>query len=401
MRKLGRTGIDVSAYCLGTMVFGKMGNPDHDDCVRMIHQALDAGINFVDTADVYGYSETEEIVGKALKGRRDEVVLATKFNGPMGEEPNRGGSSRRWVVQAVEGSLKRLQTDYIDLYQIHHPDPHTEETLSALTDLVRAGKVRAIGSSNLSASEIVEAQWVSQQRGLHRLRTEQPTYSILNRGIEREVLPTCRRYGLGVLVWSPLAMGLLTGRYRKNAPRPDNARMQWVSRHLTDERKLDAVEQLLTLAEETGHSLTHVAMAFATSHPDVTAAIIGLADLLGGRPTLGPNGLAVAEATLAALDGLADLDTVMRAVETVSAYFTGAIRREIANLRAERATGLSKRDWQRASGPHVTRLLATGRFPALAKAVYDGTDVDAETSFMTGLDWVLDAVAAKLTQPPA
>ncbi|MGE9694777.1 MULTISPECIES: aldo/keto reductase [unclassified Streptomyces] len=298
MRKLGRTGIEVSAYCLGTMVFGKMGNPDHDDCARMIHRALDAGINLVDTADVYGYSETEEIVGKALAGRRDEVVLATKFNGPMGEGPNRGGSSRRWIIQAVEGSLKRLRTDYIDLYQIHHPDPHTdvEETLSALTDLVRAGKVRAIGSSNLPASDIVEAQWVSQQRGLHRLRTEQPTYSLLNRGIEREVLPVCRRYGLGVLVWSPLAMGLLTGRYRKNTPRPGNPRMRWVPRHLTDEHKLDAVERLLTLAEEAGHSLTHLAMAFATSHPDVTAAIIGprtmgqLDDLLAGATiTLGDD----------------------------------------------------------------------------------------------------------------
>ncbi len=214
LRKLGRTGIDVSAYCLGTRVFGKLGNPDHDDCVRMIHRALGAGVDFVDTADVYGYSETEEIVGKALEGRRDEVALATKFNGPMREGPNRGGSSRRWIIQAVEGSLKRLRTDYIDLYQIHHPDPHTdiEETLSALTDLVRAGKVRTIGSSHLPASEITEAQWVSRQRGPHRPRTEQPTYSILNRGIEREVLPTCRRYGLGVLVWSPLAMGLLTGR---------------------------------------------------------------------------------------------------------------------------------------------------------------------------------------------
>ncbi|WP_329074034.1 aldo/keto reductase [Streptomyces niveus] len=298
MRRLGLTGIEVSAYCLGTMVFGKMGNPDHDDCVRMIHRALDQGVNFIDTADVYGYSETEEIVGKALKGRRDEVVLATKFNGPMGEGPNRGGSSRRWVVQAVEGSLKRLRTDYIDLYQIHHPDPHTdaEETLSALTDLVRAGKVRAIGSSNLPASEIVEAQWVSERRGLHRPRTEQPTYSILNRAIEREILPVCHRYGLGVLVWSPLAMGLLTGRYRKNAPRPDNARMNWVSQHLTDERKLDAVEQLLILAEEAGHSLTHLAMAFATSHPDVTSAIIGprtmdqLDDLLAGASlTLGDD----------------------------------------------------------------------------------------------------------------
>ncbi|MFG7940507.1 aldo/keto reductase [Streptomyces cacaoi] len=290
MRHLGRTGIEVSAYCLGTMMFGPTGNPDHEDCARMIRRALDAGINFVDTADVYGGSETEEIVGKALKGRRDDVVLATKFNGPMGEGPNRSGSSRRWVTEAVEGSLKRLQTDYIDLYQIHHPDPHTdiEETLSALTDLVRAGQVRAIGSSNLPASEIVEAQWVSRQRGLHRLRSEQPTYSVLNRGIEREVLPTCSRYGMGVLVWSPLAMGLLTGRYRKNTPPPANERMRWVPKHLTDERKLDAVEQLLALADDAGHPLTHLAMAFATSHPDITSAIIGprtmdqLDDLLAG-----------------------------------------------------------------------------------------------------------------------
>ncbi|MEU1788605.1 aldo/keto reductase [Streptomyces sparsogenes] len=290
MRQLGQTGIEVSAYCLGTMMFGRNGNQDHDECTRMIHRALDAGINFVDTADVYGYSETEEIVGKALRGRRDEVVLATKFNGPMGEGPNRSGSSRRWIMTAVEGSLRRLQTDHLDLYQIHHPDPRTdiEETLSALSDLVRAGKVRAIGSSNLPASQIVEAQWVSQQRALHRLRTEQPTYSVLNRGIEREVLPTCRRYGMGVLVWSPLAMGLLTGRCRKGAIPRNNARMRWVPQHLTDERKLDAVERLLPVAEEAGMSLTHLAMAFATSHPDITSAIVGprtmeqLDDLLAG-----------------------------------------------------------------------------------------------------------------------
>ncbi|MCO5971313.1 aldo/keto reductase [Actinoallomurus sp. WRP9H-5] len=296
MRQLGRTGIEVSAYCLGTMMFGT-GNPDHDDCVRMIHRALDAGINFLDTADVYGYSATEEIVGKALKGRRDEVVLATKFNGPMGEGPNRGGSSRRWIMTAVEDSLRRLRTDHIDLYQIHHPDPHTdiEETLSALSDLVRAGKVRAIGSSNLPASQIVEAQWVSERRGLHRLRTEQPTYSILNRGIEREVLPACRRYGMGVLVWSPLAMGLLTGRYRKGTA-PNDARMRWVPRHLTDENKLDAVERLLPIADEAGVSLTHLAMAFAVGHPDVTSAIIGprtmehLDDLIAGATvTLGDD----------------------------------------------------------------------------------------------------------------
>ncbi|MYU17430.1 aldo/keto reductase [Streptomyces sp. SID8361] len=289
-RELGRTGIRVSPYCLGTMVFNQMGNPDHDDCVRIIHRALDSGINFIDTADVYGHGESEEIVGKALKGRRDDIVLATKVNGRMGEDPNRGGSSRRWIVTEVEQSLRRLGTDHIDLYQVHHPDPHTdiEETLSALTDLVRSGKVRAIGSSNLPASEIVEAQWVADRRGLHRFRTEQPTYSILNRAIEREVLPVCHRYGMGVLVWSPLAMGLLTGRYRKGGPTVRNERMKWVPRHLTDERKLDAVERLVPLAEEAGLSLTHLAMAFAITHPDVSSAIIGprtmeqLEDLLAG-----------------------------------------------------------------------------------------------------------------------
>ncbi|MFC9241796.1 aldo/keto reductase [Streptomyces decoyicus] len=293
MQQLGRTGIEVSAYCLGTTVFGRAGNPDHDDCARMVHRALDGGINVVDAADVYSSSETEETVGKALMGRRDDVVPATKFNGPMGEGPNRRGSSPRWIVTAVEDSLRRLRTDYIDLYQIHHPDPHTdiEETLSALTDLVRAGTVRAIGSSNLPASQIVDAQWVSRQRALHRLRTEQPTYSILNRSIEREVLPTCRRYGMGVLVWSPLSMGLLTGRYRKGSPQRNNARMHWVPDHLTDERKLDAVDQLLPVAEQAGMSLTHLAMAFATTHPDVTSAIIGprtmdqLEDLLAGATT--------------------------------------------------------------------------------------------------------------------
>ncbi|TVT18656.1 aldo/keto reductase [Amycolatopsis rhizosphaerae] len=291
MRPLGRTGIHVSPYCLGTMLFGQNGNPDRDDCVRIIHRALDAGINFVDTADVYGpHGVTEEIVGAALQGRRDDVVVATKVNGPMGDDVNRRGSSRRWIVTGVEHSLRRLRTDHIDLYQIHHPDPQTdiEETLSALTDLVRAGKVRAIGTSNLPASEIVEAQWAADRHGLQRFRTEQPTYSILNRGIEREVLPACRRYGMGVLVWSPLAMGLLTGRYRKGESVRNAQRMRWVPRHMTDERKLDAVEELIPLAKEAGLSLTHLAVAFAISHPGVTSAIIGprtmeqLEDLLAG-----------------------------------------------------------------------------------------------------------------------
>ncbi|MET8867034.1 aldo/keto reductase [Nonomuraea sp. NPDC004580] len=290
-RPLGRTGIQVSPFALGTMMFGQTGNPDHEACVRMIHRALDAGVNVIDTADVYGPGgESEEIVGKALQGRRAGVVLATKVNGVMGEGPNRGGSSRRWIVAEVEESLRRLRTDHIDLYQIHHPDPDTdiEETLSALTDLVRAGKVRAVGLSNTPASEIVEAQWTAERRGLHRPRTEQATYSILNRGIEREVLPACRRHGMGALVWSPLAMGLLTGRYRKGGIGPSGARLHWVPRHMTDERKLDAVERLIPLSEEAGLSLTHLAMAFAIAHPGVSSAIIGprtmeqLDDLLAG-----------------------------------------------------------------------------------------------------------------------
>lgn len=276
-RPLGRTGIKVSPYCLGAMMFGAAGNPDHDESIRIIHKALDAGINFVDTADFYSAGESEEIVGKALKGRRDTVVLATKAHLPMGEDPNSQGNSRRWLFRAVEDSLRRLQTDYIDLYQIHRPAPDTdiEETLSALTDLMRAGKVRAIGSSTFPASEIVEAQWVSERRGLARFRAEQPPYSILNRGIEREVLPACERYGMGVLVWSPLAMGLLTGRYRKDRPLPDSARVKHFPKHMSDERRLDAVEQLIPVAEAAGLPLIHMAMAFVIAHPGVTSAILG------------------------------------------------------------------------------------------------------------------------------
>ena len=295
-RPLGRTGIEVSSYCLGTMMFGPFGNPDHDDCVTIIHRALNAGVNFVDTADVYGGDgETERIVGKALRGRRDDVVLPTKFNGPMGTGPNQRGSSRRWIVRAVEDSLRRLGVDHIDLYQVHHPEPGTdiEETLAALTDLMRAGKVRAIGHSNLPAAEIVEAQWTSERRGLARFRTEQPPYSILNRGVERDVLPVCERYGLGTLAWSPLASGLLTGRYRaKNGDHQvSSSRMRWVPKLMTDKRNHEAVEELVPIAEQAGLSLTHMALAFVISHPAVTSAIIGprtmaqLDDLLAGADT--------------------------------------------------------------------------------------------------------------------
>jgi aryl-alcohol dehydrogenase-like predicted oxidoreductase len=288
-RTLGRTGIEVSAYCLGTMMFGAMGNPDHDDSVRVIHKALDAGINFIDTADVYSQGESETIVGKALKGRRDDVVLASKVHYPMGDDPNRRGNSRRWIVAAVEDSLRRLQTDHLDLYQVHRPDPtvDVEETLSALSDLIHSGKVRAIGTSTFPASDIVEAQWVADRRGLERFRTEQPPYSILNRSIERDVLPVCQQYGMGTLVWSPLGQGLLTGRYRKGQD-ADTHRSGTMPQHFTDERKLDVVEQLIPLAEEAGMPMTHLAMAFAISHPGITSAIVGprtmeqLDDLLAG-----------------------------------------------------------------------------------------------------------------------
>ncbi|MER5889579.1 aldo/keto reductase [Streptomyces sp. NPDC001941] len=288
-RSLGRSGIKVSPYALGAMNFGALANNDHDAVTQMIHRALDAGMNLIDTADVYSLGESEEIVGKAIAGRRDDVVLATKFSNPMGQGPNRGGGSRRWITTAVENSLRRLGTDHIDLYQYHYPDDTTdmEETLAALTDLVRAGKVRAIGTSKQPASGIVEAQWTSERKGLERFRCEQPHYSILNREIERELLPTTQRYGMGTIVWSPLAQGLLTGRVRKGRPSTLNRGGQWFG-HLADERRIDAVEQLVPIAERAGLSLTHMAMAFAVAHPGVTAAILGprtveqLDDLLAG-----------------------------------------------------------------------------------------------------------------------
>ncbi|MCL1870369.1 MAG: aldo/keto reductase [Promicromonosporaceae bacterium] len=294
-RTLGGTGLQVSPYALGAMMFGAMGNPDHEESVRIIHKALDAGINLIDTADMYSGGESEEIVGKAIKGRRDEIVLATKFGLPMGDDPNRRGASRRWIMTAVEDSLRRLDTDHIDLFQLHRPDPATDvgETLSALTDLVRAGKVRAFGTSTLPASQIVEAQWTAERRGLEPLRTEQPTYSILNRGIEREVLPVAQRYGVGVLVWSPLAQGMLTGRVRRG--QPTDLRRARVFTHLTDERRIDVVEQLVVLADQAGIRLSHLAIAFAIAHPAVTSAILGprtmahLDDYIAGMDVVLPD----------------------------------------------------------------------------------------------------------------
>ncbi|WP_336216669.1 aldo/keto reductase [Nonomuraea sp. LPB2021202275-12-8] len=282
-RILGGTGIEVSTHCLGTMMFGSAGNPDHDDSIRIIHTALDHGINFVDTADMYSAGESEEIVGKALQGRRDEVVLSTKVHFQMGEGRNRNGNSRRWITRAVEASLKRLRTDWIDLYQIHRPDHRTdiEETLSALTDLVRQGKIRAFGSSAFPAHETVEAYHVARQRGLYRFRTEQPPYNILARGIEGDVLPTAQRLGLGVLTYSPLGWGFLTGRYRRGQQvdmsqgRAAQAPERFDPSIPVNAAKLEIVEELVKLADELGCTLPELAVAFVAAHPAVTSVILG------------------------------------------------------------------------------------------------------------------------------
>src|SRR4029079_17724569 len=282
-RILGRTGVSVSKLCLGTMMFGAWGNPDHSDSIRIIHRALDAGINFVDTADVYSHGESEVIVGKALAGgRRDDVVLATKANFAMSEDPNRRGNSRRWIMRAAEDSLRRLGTDWIDLYQVHRPDPGTdiEETLGALTDLVLQGKVRYIGGSTFPASAIVEAQWAARDRGLQRMVTEQPPYSILVRAIEADVLPTCRRHGMAVMSYSPLAGGWLSGRWRKDAGQQASSRASRLPERFDlanpyNQHKLDAAEELAQLAEEAGITLIQLAIAFVLNHPAITSPLIG------------------------------------------------------------------------------------------------------------------------------
>src|SRR6188472_2829883 len=281
-RTLGRTGVSVSKLCLGAMMFGEWGNTDHEDSVRILHAALDAGINFIDTADAYSDGESEEIVGKALAGgRRDGVVLATKVHFPMGDDPNRSGNSRRWITRAVEDSLRRLDTDWIDLYQLHRPrtDTDVDETLGALTDLVQQGKVRYIGSSSFSAGQIVEAQWASRERRLERFRTEQPPYSLLVRGIELDVLPTAQRHGMGILTYSPLAGGWLSGSWTADSSPTSPARQRLAARFdmslAENQRKLDAVEQLAAVAEDAGVSMIELAIAFVVNHPGVTSAIIG------------------------------------------------------------------------------------------------------------------------------
>ncbi|MFJ3959151.1 aldo/keto reductase [Arthrobacter sp. NPDC090010] len=281
-RRLGRTGIHVSRFGLGTMHLGAWGNTDTDDATALVHRALDAGINLVDTADMYSDGESELIVGKAIKDRRDDVVLASKGFFPMGSDVNRRGSSRRWITQAVDASLKRLDTDRIDLYQVHRPDPTVDldETLGVLSDLVRAGKVISIGSSGYSAERQMEAHWVADRRGHIPFHTEQSPYSIFVRGVERHVLPTAQRLDMGVLTWSPLNSGWLTGRFRGGSEMRLEGFREMISYKFDlskggNQRKLHAVEQLLRLSAESGIPLTHLALSFAASHPAVSSVLLG------------------------------------------------------------------------------------------------------------------------------
>jgi aryl-alcohol dehydrogenase-like predicted oxidoreductase len=312
LHTLGRTGMHVSPLCLGAMMFGAWGNPDHDECIHILHEALDSGINFVDTADVYSGGESEEIVGKALSGgRRNGVILATKFHAPMGADPNMAGNSRRWIVHEVENSLRRLRTDWIDLYQVHRPDPtcDVDDTLSALSDLVRQGKVRVIGCSTFPAESIVESQWVSERRVRERFECEQPPYSIFARGVESAVLPTCQRYGMGVIAWSPLNGGWLTGRYREGSPIPAEGRPTRIPARFDSSRpevaaKLEAVERLVKLSADAGVPLTHLALAFVLTHPAITSAIIGprtMEQLLG---VVGAPSVELSDDVLDQIDGI-------------------------------------------------------------------------------------------------
>jgi aryl-alcohol dehydrogenase-like predicted oxidoreductase len=310
-RTLGRTGVHVSPLCLGAMMFGAWGEPDHDAGIAIVHRALDAGINFVDTADVYSRGESETIVGKALAGgRRDDVVLATKFHGTMGDDSNQAGNSRRWIFREVEASLKRLQTDWIDLYQVHRWDHWTdhEETLGALTDLVAQGKIRYVGSSTYPAAQIVQAQWVARDRGLQRFVCEQPPYSILARGIEADVLPTCLEHGMGVIPWSPLGGGWLSGRWRKGATdgvTSSRARLLPSRYDLSlpaNQAKLDAADALGKLADEAGISLIDMSLAFVIRHPAVTAAIIGPRTMQQLESQIGAADVVLDDALLDAID---------------------------------------------------------------------------------------------------
>jgi aryl-alcohol dehydrogenase-like predicted oxidoreductase len=336
LRMLGATGVEVSPLCLGAMMFGAWGNTDHDESIRIIHRALDAGINFIDTADVYSRGESEEIVGRALQGRRDSMVLATKVHGAMHDsDPNQRGNSRRWIVQEVENSLRRLQTDWIDLYQIHRWDPWTdhEETLGALTDLQRAGKIRYFGSSTYPPSAIVEAQWVAARRGLGRFVCEQPPYSLLVRGVETDVLPTCQRHRMGVIPWSPLGGGWLSGRFRKGGDTTSRRAERLPQRYDLslpgNQRKLEVVEELAQLADDAGLSLIHLAIAFVIRHPGVTAAIIGPRTMEHLEGQLGAADVTLTDEVLDRIDAIVPPGTNVNAADAgwTPPWFDDATRR--------------------------------------------------------------------------
>ncbi len=282
LRTLGRTGVRISPFVLGAMNFGARGNTGHDESIELIHRALDAGINTIDTADTYSRGESEIIVGKALAGRRDEVILASKFHNPVDDDPAHRGNSRRWIIRAVEDSLRRLGVDHLDLYQVHRPESVTavEETVGTLDDLVRSGKIRYYGTSVFSPAELIEVQWAADRRRLRRAVSEQVPYSLLVRGIERETLPIARKYGLGVLTYGPLAAGWLTGNYRLGAAQPLSRRADLIPGRFdidapANALKLAAADALARLAEEAGLNLIDLAIGFAAAHPDVSGIIIG------------------------------------------------------------------------------------------------------------------------------
>jgi aryl-alcohol dehydrogenase-like predicted oxidoreductase len=334
-RPLGRTGVSVSQLCLGAMMFGAFGNTDHDDAIKIIHTALDAGINFIDTADGYSAGESEEILGKALAGgRREGVVLAVKFGPPFGTDPNHRGASRRWIIEGVEGSLRRLQTDWIDVYQVGVPDPDTDidETLGALSDLVRAGKIRYFGASKVPASQIVEAQCTADRRGHGRFRTEQPPYSILTRAIEYDLLPTCLRHGMGVMAYSPLASGWLSGKYRKGrvVSGPGSAARArrgaaFDAANPVNAAKLAAADALGALADEAGLTLVQMAVAFVIRHPAVTSAIIGPRTMEHLDGYLAADGVELSTGVLDRIDEIVPAGVTISVADNMWNYGTTAL----------------------------------------------------------------------------
>ena len=280
-RTLGRTGVQVSTLSLGAMNFGAIGHTTQQDATALVDAALTAGVNLIDTADFYSQGQSEAMVGRAIAGRREDVVLATKAFLPMGTERNHRGASRRWLMTALDASLSRLGVDHVDLYQVHRWDPSTtdEETLSALTDLQRSGKIRYFGSSTFPAYRIVQGQWAARELRLGRYVTEQLNYSILNRGAETDVLPVTEQYGLGVLVWSPLASGWLSGAVRAGqeiTTHRSNMMPQRFDLEVPANRlKLEAVEQVAKVAADAGLTMIQLALGFVTAHPGVTSAILG------------------------------------------------------------------------------------------------------------------------------